>query len=80
MSAGQEDKGPETYQIIVKGVLDSKWSDWFDGMEVTPQPHGETILTGPIADQSALHGILQKIRDMGLPLVSVGPVEIENNS
>jgi hypothetical protein len=49
-------------------------------MEVKSQPSGETTLTGPVADQSALHGLLQKIRDMGLPLVSVGPVEIENNS
>jgi hypothetical protein len=80
MTAGQESKRQEIYQIIVKGVLDGKWSDWFDGMEITPQPSGETILTGPIADQAALHGLLQKIRDMGLPLVSVGPVEIEDNS
>lgn len=80
MSAEQESTGQEIYQIIVKGVLDSKWSDWFDGMEVMPQPSGETILTGPVADQAALHGLLQKIRDMGLPLVSVGSVEIEDNS
>jgi hypothetical protein len=80
MSAGQESERQEIYQIIVKGVLDSKWSEWFGGMEVTPQPNGETILTGPVADQAALHGLLQKIRDMGLPLVSVGPVEIEDNS
>jgi len=80
MTAGQESKGQEIYQIILNGVLDSKWSEWFDGMEVKSQPSGETTLTGPVADQSALHGLLQKIRDMGLPLVSVGPVEIENNS
>ena len=80
MSAGQESEGQEIYQIIVKGVLDSKWSDWFEGMTVTPQPDGETVLTGPVADQAALHGLLQKIRDMGLPLVSVGPVEIEERS
>jgi len=80
MSAGQESKGQEIYQIIVKGVLDSKWSDWFEGMTVTPQPNGETALTGPIADQAALHGLLQRIRDMGLPLVSVGPVDIEDDS
>jgi hypothetical protein len=80
MSAGQESERQEIYQIIVIGVLDSKWSDWFGGMEVRPQPNGETILTGPVADQAALHGLLQKIRDMGLPLVSVGPVEIEDSS
>ena len=80
MTDGQESKGQEIYQIIVKGVLDSKWSEWFGGMEVTPLPSGETILTGPVEDQAALHGLLDKIRDMGLPLVSVGPVDIEDNS
>jgi len=80
MSAGKESERQEIYQIIVKGVLDNKWSDWFGGMEIAPQPNGETALTGPIADQAALHGLLQRIRDMGLPLVSVGPVDIEDDS
>lgn len=80
MTAGQQSKGQEIYQIRVKGILDSKWSDWLGGLTVTPQPNGETVLTGPVADQAALHGLLQRIRDIGLPLVSVGPVEIENNS
>lgn len=76
----QEFKRQEIYQIRVKGILDSKWSDWLGGLTVTPRPNGETILSGPVADQAALHGLLQKIRDMGLPLVSVGPVEIEDDS
>jgi hypothetical protein len=65
----------EVYHITVKGVLDAKWSDWFVGMEVTPQPGGQTLLTGPVADQAALHGLLDRIRDTGLPLVSVERVE-----
>ncbi len=76
----QEFKRQEIYQIRVKGILDSKWSDWLGGLTVTPRPNGETILSGPVADQAALHGLLQKIRDMGLPLVSVGPVDIEDDS
>lgn len=61
----------EIYHIRVKGVLDEKWSDWFGGMSVNPQAGGETLLAGPVCDQSALHGILVKIRDMGLPLLAV---------
>lgn len=79
-SEEQEFKRQEIYQIRVKGILDSKWSDWLGGLTVTPQPDGETLLTGPVVDQAALHGLLQKIRDLGLPLVSVGPVEIEDDS
>jgi hypothetical protein len=59
------------HQIRVRGVIDSKWSDWFDGLSVFPQADGTTLLTGPVRDQSALHGLLAKIRDLGLPLLSV---------
>jgi hypothetical protein len=59
------------YQIRVRGVLDSQWSDWFDEMTVSPQANGDTLLTGPVRDQSALHGILAKIRDLGVPLLSL---------
>jgi hypothetical protein len=59
------------YQIRVKGVLDAGWSDWFDGLAICPQANGDTLLTGPVRDQSALHGLLAKIRDLGLPLLSV---------
>lgn len=59
------------YQIRVKGVLNENWSDWFDGLSISPQASGETLLTGPVRDQSALHGILVKIRDLGLDLLSV---------
>ena len=57
------------YQIRVQGVLDAQWSDWFDEMTVAPQDNGDTVLSGPVRDQSALHGILAKIRDLGLPLL-----------
>ena len=59
------------YEIRVKGQLDARWSHWFDGLTITPGAHGEAVLTGPIADQAALHGLLMKIRDLGLPLVAV---------
>jgi len=61
----------EVYQIVVKGHLDSEWSDWFDGMAIMLGENGETILSGPLADQTALHGVLMKIRDLGLPLLSL---------
>ena len=63
------------YEIRVRGVLDKKWSDWFDGFTIMPQANDETLLTGPVADQAALHGLLNKIRDLGLPLLSVKRVE-----
>jgi len=65
----------EVYQIVVKGHLDSEWSDWFDGLTITMVDNGETILTGPIVDQTALHGVLIKIRDLGLPLLSLTRVD-----
>lgn len=63
------------YQIRVKGSLDETWADWFDGFSITPQPGGETALTGSVRDQAALHGLLSKIRDLGLPLVLVECVD-----
>ena len=69
MNNNQQIDNPEIYQIKIKGLLDEKWSDWFDGFTITPQE--ETILVGPVSDQGALHGLLAKIRDLGLTLVSV---------
>ena len=63
------------YQIRVKGNLDLKWSDWFDGFNIAPQEDDETVLSGPVVDQAALHGLLAKIADLGLPLLSVKRVE-----
>ena len=65
----------DVYLITIKGHLDSEWSDWFDGLTIILVDNGETILTGPIVDQTALHGVLIKIRDLGLPLLSLTRVE-----
>ena len=70
----------DIYRITIKGHLDSEWSDWFDGLTITPVNNGETILTGPIVDQTALHGVLIKIRDLGLPLLSLVCIEPERES
>ena len=59
------------YQIRIKGHLDGSWSEWLGGLEISPLENGETVLTGPVRDQSALHGLLAKIRDLGLPLIAV---------
>lgn len=59
------------YQIKVKGHLDRRWTEWFGGMTITLEDNGETLLTGPVVDQAALHGLLRKVRDLGLPLISV---------
>jgi hypothetical protein len=63
------------YQIKVKGILDECWSDWLGGLAITPLASRDTLLTGPVRDQSALHGILARIRDLGLPLLSVKRVD-----
>lgn len=77
MTAGREFDERGVYQIRVKGNLDRKWSDWFDGFTITPQGDDETLLTGPVADQAALHGLLSKIRDLSLPLLLIERVETE---
>ena len=59
------------YEIRVNGVLGSDWSPWFDGLQVTSDDRGQTTIAGPIADQAALHGLLAKIRDLGLELLEV---------
>ena len=59
------------YRIRVKGHLERDWSDWFDGLTITAEPNGETLITGPVRDQAALFGLLDKVRDLGLMLISV---------
>lgn len=62
---------PPVYQIRVKGHLSPHWADWFEGLTLTLEANGETLLTGPVVDQAALYGVLRKVRDVGLPLLSV---------
>jgi hypothetical protein len=71
MTARRKSGSQNTYRIRVKGSLDTMWSSWFNGLTITPLDSDETLLTGPVADQAALHGLLAKIRDLGLPLLSV---------
>ena len=63
------------YQIRIKGHLGSQWTDWFGGLSIALEEDGDTLLTGPVVDQAALHGLLKKVRDLGLPLASVSPLE-----
>ena len=70
----------EVYRIVIKGHLDRDWSDWFDGLNITMVDNGETILSGPVVDQTALHGVLIKIRDLGLPLLSLTRTETGRES
>jgi hypothetical protein len=65
----------ERYEIRLKGHLDSRWAAWFDGLSLTNESDGTTVIYGLVADQAALHGLLQKVRDVGLPLVSVTQVD-----
>ena len=66
---------PMVYQIRLKGHLGSEWRDWFEGLSITQEESGDTLLTGPVADQATLHGLLKKVRDLGMPLLSVNPVD-----
>jgi len=77
-------RGPEreaeqstVYQIRVKGHLGHRWSDWFEGLTITLEENGDTLLTGLVSDQAALHGLLKKVRDLGLPLLSVNSVRVD---
>lgn len=71
MAEGQKEFTPTIYEIKIKGHLDERWADWFEGMTFTHESDGTTTLCGPLADQAALYGLLNGIRDLGLPLISV---------
>jgi hypothetical protein len=76
LPAGRPDGRPR-YEIRLRGRLDPRWATWFDGMTLTTADDGTTALRGPVTDQAALHGLLQKVRDLGLPLLSVTPLETD---
>jgi hypothetical protein len=61
----------DAYEIRIRGHLEPRWASWFDGLTLTQDPDGTTVIRGEVADQAALHGLIQKVRDIGLPLVSV---------
>ena len=69
--AGAGPAEPARYELRVQGVLDDRWSVWFEGLQVSSDQHGQTTIAGPVADQAALHGLLTKVRDLGLELLSV---------
>lgn len=65
---------PPCYEIRIRGQLDSQWEDWFEEMTITMEEDGNTLISGPVIDQAALHGLLKRVRDLGMPLISVCPV------
>lgn len=71
MTNGREYDHPAIYEIMVKGRLDLRWSRWFADLQIIPQPDGNTLLTGQIADQAALYGVISRMRDLGMALISV---------
>lgn len=72
---GEKHNQYQCYEIRLKGHLDDRWADWFEGLTITLKEDGDTLLTGPVIDQAALHSLLTKVRDLGLSLVSVSPLE-----
>ena len=65
---------PRDYQIRIEGHLSRRWTEWFEGLTITLEDNGDTLLIGPVVDQAALHGLLKKVRDLGMPLISVNSV------
>jgi hypothetical protein len=77
--ASTEDRDQsKLYEIRIKGHLDGRWADWFGSMTITLEDNGDTLLTGPVVDQAALHGLLKKVRDLGTILISVQTINIIN--
>ena len=73
-----ESDDTQIYQIRIKGHLGGQWRDWFEGMSITREDDGNTVLIGAVVDQSALYGLIRKVRDLGMPLLSVNRIESDN--
>ena len=71
---------PAIYQIRVRSHLSTEWTDWFEGLTITLQDNGDMLLTGPVIDQAALYGLLKKVRDLGMPLIAVNPIQSDDTS
>jgi hypothetical protein len=74
LSSESHSDQPMIYQIKIKGYLGDQWANWFDGLEITLEKDGNTLLTGQVIDQAALYGVLKKVRDLGMPLLSINSV------
>ena len=75
LNAATDPGEPLVYEIRIRGHLSGQWTDWFGGLTVTLEDNGETLFTGPVVDQAALHGLLRKVRDLGMPLLAVNRVK-----
>ena len=73
--ATEDQYEPGLYEVRIKGHLDTRWAEWFGGLTITPEDNGITLLSGQVVDQAALHGLLRKVRDLGMPLLSVIRIE-----
>ena len=79
MAEVMDSSQPTIYQIRLKSHLSSDWTDWFEGLTITPEEDGDTLLTGPVIDQAALYGLLKKVRDLGITLISLNPVQFNES-
>jgi hypothetical protein len=68
------------YEIRLEGHLEARWAKWFDGLVITADEKGNTLLSGPVADQAALHGLLKKVRDLGIPLISLNSIRSDSEA
>ena len=74
-AASDTRREPRHYEIRLKGHLEARWAAWFDGLSLSQESDGTTVIRGPVIDQAALHGLLSKVRDLGLPLIAVTQVD-----